>query len=414
MSSGHRSSDGSGAPAPAGLSDADAERWARVKAVFLDALEHPDAERDGFIAQACGGDAALRREVESLLASDGQAGSFAEMPAAALLGSASSSDAEHRPRLPAGTRLGSYEILEFVAAGGMGEVYRARHTVLGRQVAIKTVSGRLGNASANRRLVREARNASSLSHPNICTIYEVGEAAGAPFIVMEYLEGNPLHEIVRSCTPAREETLTLGIQIATALAHAHQHGIVHRDLKSSNVVVDAVGNAKVLDFGLSRRLMVGGVAREETTTADHMLAGTLSHMAPELLRGERGDARSDIWALGVVLYELTSGELPFTRRTRFETSSAILGDSPKAMSTKVPLALRLVMERCLAKNPAGRYQRAQDVLDELRSIQQRRGWPAMGHFLIAARRRTLHWIGAAVEIRRNPLFQRLLARAGLR
>jgi TolB-like protein/tetratricopeptide (TPR) repeat protein/predicted Ser/Thr protein kinase len=372
------------------------ERWGRVKAVFLAALERPDSERSAFVAETCADDSELMNEIESLLASDKAAASFCETPAAGLLRGELPTGSEPGPRLPAGTRLGAYEITAFIAAGGMGEVYRAWHTVLGRQVAIKTVGAQLSDDAARRRLIREAQHASVLAHPSICAIYEVGEADGLPFIVMEYVDGRPLSEIVREAIPPLRVSLDYGIQIASALEHAHRHGIVHRDLKSANVVIDADGTAKVLDFGLARRLPgTSSPSGESTVTAGDALAGTLSHMAPETLRGERADARSDVWALGVLLYELVMGELPFQGRTPFETSSAILGEPPRPMSTRVPLALRLVIERCLVKDPNGRYQRVRAVLDALDAIRRRRAWPVIGPLIVSARRRTLYVAAAA-------------------
>lgn len=379
-------------------SQGELERWARVKAVFLDALEYAEPERGAFVAQACSGDPRLKDEVESLLASAEAATSFCETPAAELLGPDAWIGSEFRPRLAVGARLGVYEITEFIAAGGMGEVYRARHTLLGRQVAIKTVGAQLPDASAKRHLIREARHASILAHPNICAIHEVGEADDAPFIVMEYVAGQPLSEIVREKGLPLRDTLAYGIQIASALEHAHQHGIIHRDLKSSNVVIDSDGRAKVLDFGLARRLpqAASNQSFESTITSLGALAGTLSHMAPEVLRGENADVRSDVWALGVLLYELVTGELPFTGRTPFETSSAILGDPPRPMSARVPLALRLVIERCLVKQPDGRYQTSSAVRDALTAIHRRRAWPIVGRLLVSARRRTLYAAAAVV------------------
>jgi serine/threonine protein kinase/tetratricopeptide (TPR) repeat protein len=374
------------------------ERWARVKAVFLDALDYPESERGAFVAQACSTDPKLKDEVESLLESADAAASFCETPAAQLLGAEAFIARESCPRLPQGARLGPYEITQFIAAGGMGEVYCARHTLLGRQVAIKTVGTQLSDAPAKRHLIREARHASVLAHPNICTIHEVGEADGAPFIVMEYVAGQPLNEIVREKVPPLRDSLAYAIQIASALEHAHEHGIIHRDLKSSNVVIDSEGRAKVLDFGLARRLpeAANSQSRESTITSLGALAGTLSHMAPEVLRGERADARSDVWALGVLLYELVTGELPFQGRTQFETSSAILSDPPRPMSARVPLALRLVIERCLVKQPDGRYQSARAVCDALDAIRRRRAWPVVGRLLISVRRRSLYAAAAAV------------------
>jgi TolB-like protein/tetratricopeptide (TPR) repeat protein/tRNA A-37 threonylcarbamoyl transferase component Bud32 len=371
--------------------------WARVKAVFLEALEHPESERSAFVWRASSGDPELRTKVESLLASDGAAGSFCETPAAAILGEIPPTHAGSASHLLPGTRLGAYEILEFIAAGGMGEVYRARHTVLGREVAIKTVGPSLSDEAARRRLIREARHASLLSHPNICAIHDVGVADGLPFIVMGYVDGQPLNEILRHEVPPLRDALGLAVQIADALAHAHAQGIIHRDLKSSNIVVDRAGNPIVLDFGLARRLPDSATTQSHgsTLTAGDDLAGTLSHMAPEVLRGERADARSDVWSLGVLLYELVTGELPFRGRTSFETSSAILGEPAQPIGLRVPLALRLVIDRCLTKDPLGRYQRADDVRDALDAIRRHRSWTVGGRLLLAAHRRGIY-AGAAV------------------
>ena len=366
--------------------------WARVKAVFLEALEHPESERSAFVERAAAGDSELCAEVESLLASDGATGSFCETPAAAILETARLGHDSSASHLPPGTRLGAYEILEFIAAGGMGEVYRARHTILGREVAIKTVGPSLTDEAARRRLIREARHASLLSHPNICAIHDIGVADGLPFIVMGYVNGLPLNEILRHDVPPLRDALGYAVQIADALAHAHAQGIIHRDLKSSNIVVDLAGNPIVLDFGLARRLPDNATTQSHgsTLTAGDDLAGTLSHMAPEVLRGERADARSDVWSLGVLLYELVTGELPFRGRTSFETSSAILGEPAQPIGLRVPLALRLVIDRCLTKDPLGRYQRADDVRDALDAIRRHRSWAVGGRLLLAARRRTIY------------------------
>ena len=372
-------------------------RWARVKAVFLAALEFPDTERSAFVQRVVSDDVGVRAEVESLLASDGAAGGFCETPAAVILeGDLTRAHVPHA-RLAPGSRLGAYEIVAFIAAGGMGEVYRARHVVLGREMAIKTLGPSLANQLARRRLIREARHASVLSHPNICAIHDVGDDGGVPFIVMEFVDGRPLDEILRQSVPPLADALGYALQIAEALVHAHAHGIIHRDLKSSNVVVDPMGKAVVLDFGLARQMPGGAIAltTNSTLTAADDLAGTLSHMPPEVLRGERADARSDVWSFGVLLYELVTGELPFRGRTSFEMTSAILGEPARPIGAHVPLALRLVIERCLTKDPAARYQRAEDVRDALDAIRRRRSWRVGGRLLLASRRRTLY-TGAAV------------------
>ena len=368
------------------------QRWASVKAVFLESLEYPEGGRTAFVERACAGDLRLRAEIESLLASDEGAASFCETPAAAFFASDDRPDRESKTRLPDGTRLGAYELTGFIAAGGMGEVYRARHAILGRQVAIKMVGGVRRDEAAGRRLLREARHAASLDHPNICTIHEVGEASGAPFIVMEFVEGRSLREVLHDGIPPFHDALAYGLQITDALEHAHHHGIIHRDLKSSNVVIDGTGRAIVLDFGLARRLprSADGHVPEPTVTIPSVMAGTLSHMAPEVLLGGSADVRSDVWALGILLYELATGELPFTGRTTFETTSAILASPARFASRRVPLALRLVIARCLMKDPDSRYQSARAVYDALDAIRRKRAWPVVGRLLLRARRRTLY------------------------
>ncbi|HEX4684962.1 MAG TPA: protein kinase [Gemmatimonadaceae bacterium] len=353
--------------------------WQLVKTVFIEALERPNDARQAFVDQACAGDDALRAEVTSLLASERDAGSFAETPAAMLM---------IEDRLAPGTHVGPYRITGFIAAGGMGEVYRATQGALGRAVALKRVNPVLADTTAKRRLLREARHASVLSHPNICTIYDVGDSKGAPYIAMQLVDGISLHDRIADAAPSLDEGLDIGVQVASALEHAHRHGIIHRDLKSANVVVDAGGRAIVLDFGLAKRMTDGLLAddSQSTVSASGTFAGTLSHMAPELLRGGDADARSDIWALGVLLYELVSGRVPFTGRTAFETSSAILGDAVPPLSHRghsTPAALRLVIERCLAKDPCARYQKAADVREALERVRKRRGWPIVGPIAVA-------------------------------
>ena len=377
-----------------GSAFADVESWKRAKAVFLEAVELAPAERRAVVAARCVGDERLRAEVESLLASEDAASGFCETAAHALL--VADDVAEAPSFLAVGTRLGPYEITGFIAAGGMGEVYRARHSVLGRIVALKTVSGAVADPSARRRLIREAQHAATLAHPNICTIYEAGEIDARPFIAMQYVDGRPLRDMLHDRVPDLRDALDLGIQVADALIHAHDHGIIHRDLKSANVVVDEGGRATVLDFGLAKRVArhADSLSEESTLTMPGGVAGTLSHMAPEVLLGATADARSDIWALGVLLYELTSGSLPFTGRTAYGTSSAILAEPPRPIAVRVPIALRLVIERCLMKDPRARYQRVSDVRATLVTIRHRRSWPLAGRLLLANRRRGLI-IGAA-------------------
>src|SRR5207253_5936560 len=217
---------------------------------------------------------------------------------------------------------------------GMGVVYRAHDEVLHRDVALKVVNKGAGlDASASQNLLHEARASSSLAHPNICTIYEVGETEGDLYIVMELVEGKSLCAMSGGGGLPAESVLRYGVQIASALARAHDRGIVHRDLKTANIVVTSDGLAKVLDFGLARRvesgLFEGSTRSFEAMENAPSVGGTLPYMAPEVLRGEAADYRSDLWALGVVLYEAASGHLPFEGRTGFEISSAIMRELPK-------------------------------------------------------------------------------------
>src|SRR5438477_2374437 len=273
-----------------------------------------------------------------------------------------------------GQLLGHYRVAAKIGEGGMGFVYRAYDEVLHRDVAVKVVNkdARL-DASASQSLLHEARASSSLAHPNICTIHEVGETDGELYIVMELVEGKSLRAMTGDAGLPPESVLRYGVQIASALARAHDRGIVHRDLKTANIVVTADGLVKVLDFGLAKRVG-GGILEAPTLSFSTMegassVSGTLPYMAPEILRGDAADARGDLWALGVVLYELASGRLPFEGRTGFEISSAIMREIPKPLGPPVPPGLWAIMQRCLAKEPAQRYQRAGEVQAALEAVQ---------------------------------------------
>jgi len=279
--------------------------------------------------------------------------------------------------LAPGSRYGAYEVLSRIGAGGMGEVYRARDPRLDREVALKVLPAEtLSDDRARARLLREARLASKLNHPNICTIYEVGEEAGQAYIAMELVSGETLSEHIARGRIGTVEVLRLAQQIADALAHAHSKGIVHRDFKSGNVMITPERRAKVLDFGLASRLSNGELSEATTYSVDSLelsgkIVGTLAYMAPEQLRGEAADARSDIWALGVVLYEMASGVRPFHGKSGFELSSAILNGTPDPLppgrASNTPTQLQPVIDRCLEKEPERRYQSAAEVRAVLES-----------------------------------------------
>ncbi len=273
-----------------------------------------------------------------------------------------------------GQVLGHCRVVAKIGEGGMGVVYRAYDEVLHRDVALKVVKkdARL-DASSSQRLLHEARASSGLAHPNICTIHEVGENEGELYIVMELVEGKSLADMSLGGGMAPESVLRYGIQIASALARAHDRGIVHRDLKTANIVITSDGLVKVLDFGLAKQVGSGifeGPTRSLASVENaSSVSGTLPYMAPEILCGEAADHRSDLWALGVVLYESASGRLPFEGRTGFEISSAIMREIPNPLGAPVPPGLWAIIQRCLAKEPAQRYQRAGEVQAALEAVQ---------------------------------------------
>ncbi len=276
-----------------------------------------------------------------------------------------------------GRQLGPYRILAMLGAGGMGEVYRAHDDRLDRDVALKILpASTFEDATARARLVREARAAAALNHASICTIHEVGEAEGQAYIAMELVEGTPLSESAHGRSLPLDEVLSYGTQIADALAHAHARGIVHRDLKSANVVVTSDKRVKVLDFGLAKKMSGADLTdaytqrpTDASLTERGSVVGTIAYMAPEQLRGEPADARSDLWALGVMLYELSGGTKPFKGQSSFEVSSNILSQPPSPFPPSVPVALRAVIDKCLEKDPARRYQTASEAGASLQAVQ---------------------------------------------
>jgi tetratricopeptide (TPR) repeat protein/predicted Ser/Thr protein kinase len=262
-----------------------------------------------------------------------------------------------------GQMLGRYRIDADLGKGGMGVVYRAYDTELRRPVAIKVLTDTEGTRE---RLLQEARAASALNHPNVCTVHEVGQSQdGQPFIVMEYVDGRSLDDLIPPGGLPNDELLKYGVQIASALADAHANGLLHRDLKSANVRVTPDGRVKVLDFGLATRLhdAAANLVTESRAAGDEpaRLAGTLAYMSPEVLQGEPADERSDIWALGVLVYEAATGARPFRGRTAFELTSAIQREPVPPLPPHISASVGAIINRCLAKQPGERYQRASEV-----------------------------------------------------
>jgi eukaryotic-like serine/threonine-protein kinase len=269
-----------------------------------------------------------------------------------------------RMQLAGGQRLGHYDIVAPIGAGGMGAVYRAHDTMLRRTVAIKVLHDDLAG-EARAQLLREARAVSALSHPHICAVHNVEEAEGFAFIVMEHVAGRTLQALAGRALPA-PQVQRYGMQIARALDHAHAHGIVHRDLKSANIMITDEDDVVVLDFGIAAQTGEQRGRGLTSTLADASDgAGTVAYMAPERLRGSPGDARSDIWALGIVLYEMAAGAMPFVGETPFVVSAAILDQPAQPLSESVPAPLRRMIDRCLQKDPARRYQTAGEIVAAL-------------------------------------------------
>jgi len=268
--------------------------------------------------------------------------------------------------LTPGQFFGRYRIDAPLGAGGMGTVYRAWDSLLECKVAIKlTHETEQGSGSSLTTILQEARMASALSHPNICAIKDVIEADGQAGIVMEYVEGQPLNKLITE-KPGLALLLKCGAELADAVAHAHDHGIIHGDLKSANILVTQNGHIKLLDFGLSR--FVGDIHLDEAITrlrsssaSGSSAGGTLQYIAPEVLRGRPPDHRSDIWSLGVLAYETLTGTLPFTGVTPWELASAILRDAPPPLPQRVPSHLQAVILRCLAKDSQQRYQHCNEL-----------------------------------------------------
>ena len=361
------------------------DRWQRVQEILAEAAEIEGPRRSAFLEEACQGDAELRREVESLLSSLGNAAGFLESPAIeAVLEASPANSRPAFPSLPAGKRLGPYEILGLLGAGGMGEVYRGRDTRLNRDVAIKVLPQSFaGNRPALARFKREAQAIAALSHPNIRAIHDFGEDGDVLYAVGELLEGQTLQERLMEGLLPRRKAVEYARSIAHGLAAAHEKGIVHRDLKPANVFLTQDGGLKILDFGLAK-IIPRYPAESETRSAEEatspgLVMGTVGYMSPEQVLGKPLDHRSDIFSLGAILYEMLSGRRAFRGDSGVETMSAILKEDPPELSTtgqNVPPALEQVVEHCLEKSPEQRFQSARDLAFHLDALSSASPAPA--------------------------------------
>jgi serine/threonine protein kinase len=328
------------------------ERWAQVKEIFAGAFPLPPDRRSAFLDGACGGDAALRSEVERLLAGS-------EEP---------SWPSPLHPTIAPGDSLAHFRIESRLGEGGMGVVYRAFDTRLQRTVALKVLPPEYaGDSGWKQRLMREARAASALNHPNIVTVYEIGSEGVVDFISMEYVEGRPLSQRIREKGLSQQEALHYALLIADALAMAHAAGVVHRDLKPANIMVTPDGRIKLLDFGLARQTKSADGATVTTTKLGE-IAGTPYYMSPEQARGLQVDARTDIFSLGVVLYEMLTGRRPFEGDTASHAMLCIVEKAPTPLPAGTPAELQRIAGKMLEKDPAQRYQTAKDVATDLKRL----------------------------------------------
>ena len=350
------------------------DRWRQVTEIFHAALARDASAREAFLRDACQGDPSLRGEVEALIAAHQDAGSFGDQPVVV----------DSSARLSPGARLGTYLIEGLLGVGGMGEVYRARDTELGRQVAIKILPrATLDDPDRRARLDKEARLLAALNHPHVAAIYGVAQADGVRGLVLELVEGSTLAERLTEGPLPVTEALRVAVQIADALDATHEKGIVHRDLKPANIKITPDGVVKVLDFGVAkvRQSEVPFHAHHEPPdaaalvqptgtdgqTGDEVIIGTAAYMSPEQARGKPVDKRADIWAFGCVLYEMLSGRRPFVGETTTDVLAAIVDREPEwtALPATVPSSVRHVLERCLEKDPKRRLRDIGDARVEL-------------------------------------------------
>ena len=345
------------------------ERWEQIGRLYEAASQLQSGARASFLDHACEDDGELRREVESLLAAEASVGDFIAAPA---LKDAAQLLTTHAPGELIGKQFGHYQILSFLGAGGMGEVYAARDTRLGRKVAIKLLPAALTrDADRLRRFEQEARAIGMLNHPNILTIHDIGLHEESPYIVSELLEGETLRERIKGGALAIRKAVDFALQIVRGLAAAHERGVVHRDLKPENLFITRDERVKILDFGLAKLAQTpSSIANASTPnspvpqTEPGKVMGTVGYMSPEQIRGEEADSRSDIFSFGVILFEMFAGERPFRGDTAVETMNAILKtdapELPAPLNAQSP-GVERVIHRCLEKRPEQRFQSASDL-----------------------------------------------------
>src|SRR5207248_5213836 len=352
-------------------------RWARITEIYHATIARPPEERVSFVGQECHGDETLRRQVEAMVKSHERSGDFIESPAFTI---APELLIEVQTVDLIGQSSGHYQIESLLGVGGMGQVYLARDEQLGRKVALKLLPEHLtADETQLSRFKNEARSASALNHPNILTVYEIGAEGNRQFIAMEFIEGMTLRASLVRGRMNLPAALEIAVQVASALAAAHEAGVVHRDIKPENIMLRPDGYAKVLDFGIAKlteqRPASDGHTVDTTAmlqTRAGLILGTAHYMSPEQARGQKVDARTDIWSLGVVLYEMVGGSPPFRGETPSDCIAAILTTEPPPLSgvlPDVPVKLESLLQKALRKKSDERYQTIKEMLADLRILK---------------------------------------------
>ncbi len=349
------------------------KRWSQVERLFNQALEMPPSERKAFLERACSRDDYLKNEVESLLEYHQRAESFIETPAMEL---EAKELAREKLDDVSGRRIGPYVLISLIGIGGMASVYRARDERSGELVALKLFPlGLAADEYRLRRFKREAKALKRLAHKNIAQFNEAGESDGQNYIAMELVEGRNLEEVLRNDRLTEDQILRIAIQVAEALKSAHKHKVMHRDIKPSNLIIGASGEVKVLDFGLAKALTESGVSSKfdlslESLTRTGTVLGTVEYMSPEQIRGGEVDHRTDLFSVGVMIYQMSTGRFPFHGKSYGDTIRRILDEPPSHMrqveSESPPGDLESIVLTCLQKAPSNRYQSAEELLRALK------------------------------------------------
>lgn len=341
------------------------EKWHEISQIFNRALELNPIDRETYLIEQCGEDSKFRRELENLLKANDEKDSFIDSPKPGLNLQPNSIGLKNDDKI------GAFQIVKLIGSGGMGEVYLAKDLRLNRNVALKFLT--LSDPNSNKRFIREAQSAASLEHPHICTIHEIASFSGREFIVMQYVEGETLSTLISKQKFSISQSLDIAIQVADALGEAHSRGIIHRDIKPANIIISANNQVKVLDFGLAKKLTLQNTDCDSSfktlLSTPGMIMGTISYMSPEQVRGQDADIRSDIWSLGVVLYEMITGKTPFAGENTVEKLASILyKEIPR--EKEIPPYLSEILFKILEKDPEKRYQTCSELIQDLAAIKK--------------------------------------------